>query len=296
MEGKSVNPNRFRYHFDNVSREWLECGGISLLQYGELWCNPKSSMQEHLQWCYEVTLVIGGKGCITAGSQTYEVKENDCIISLPNEIHSYLSSSEDPMRIVFLGFNPGKKDTSFQYLFDELERLFRSSEDRLFSVANQYPLMVQIFSELQSNQPYSREVAGYLIAEFLIQCIRAVSHHPAKELYSSSNDDAALAYSLKNYIAKNIPDITGLRCLEPVFYYNCNYLSKKFFEQTGQHLVDYWRDCKMKEANRMLQSGMSVTEVSEKLNYSSIHSFSRSYKKRFGITPSESVAKKEKKD
>ena len=42
----------------------------------------------------------------------------------------------------------------------------------------------------------------------------------------------------------------------------------------------------MQEANRLLGEGLSVTQVSDHMGYSSIHSFSRSYKNHFGVNPS----------
>ena len=53
-----------------------------------------------------------------------------------------------------------------------------------------------------------------------------------------------------------------------------------------QHLNDFYISCRMQEANRLLGEGLSVTQVSDHMGYSSIHSFSRSYKNHFGVNPS----------
>jgi AraC-like DNA-binding protein len=49
----------------------------------------------------------------------------------------------------------------------------------------------------------------------------------------------------------------------------------------------------MEAALELLQAGESVTEVSDKLQYSSIHAFSRAYKNYFNEPPSKSPKKED---
>ena len=66
------------------------------------------------------------------------------------------------------------------------------------------------------------------------------------------------------------------------------YLSRYFKEETGRGFRDYKMELKLKEAKKLLAgSGMSVGSVSEKLGYRNAESFSRIFKKREGLSPSE---------
>jgi AraC-like DNA-binding protein len=49
----------------------------------------------------------------------------------------------------------------------------------------------------------------------------------------------------------------------------------------------------MEAASVLLEQGESVTEVSNKLQYSSVHAFSRAYKNHFNLPPSGLKAKKD---
>lgn len=277
----------YRYHFNNVDHNCIECAGFSLLQYGELWCNPGSEIPVHRQCCYEITYIIDGVGTVTAEDHVYSVQKNDCLISFPDEAHRICSGEEHPLRFVFVGFRMGKSNPSVAGLFEELTRLFRDSDGRCVSVPDRESLFVRFFSEMKSDYPFRHEVAGYLLAEFLIDCIRSKAEKRTENSFPKITDDAVLVYGIETYIAGNIRSIPNLQALETVFHYHYSYLSKRFFRITGQRLNEYFLACKMKEANRLLRQGFSVTQVSELLNYSSIHSFSRSYKQHFGYPPSE---------
>jgi AraC-like DNA-binding protein len=74
---------------------------------------------------------------------------------------------------------------------------------------------------------------------------------------------------------KNLSDLEG------VFFYNVNSLAKYFHAQAGIPLNKYFISKKMEAALQLLQAGESVTQVSDKLQYSSIHAFSRAYKNYF---------------
>lgn len=281
-----MNTNGYKYHFDNQDT-WIECAGFSLNQYGELWCNPDSFIKPHDQWCHEITYIIDGTGTVTTGNNTYFVKSGDCVFSFPDEIHSIKSSTEEPLRFVFIGFNQSRVNASLSYLFDEIRRLFQKTNSHCVHIPDQYPLFVRLFTELKSENILRYELAGYLLAEFLISFVRIGTENPQSNHLHRITDDAVLVYGIKNYISNNIRHIQNLKDLETVFNYSYTYLSKRFFGIAKMHLYDYFIACKMKEANRLLAQGFKITEISEKLNYSSIHSFSRSYKKYFGYPPSE---------
>ena len=54
----------------------------------------------------------------------------------------------------------------------------------------------------------------------------------------------------------------------------------------GESLQEYFLRRKYDYACELLQRGISVTEVAERLGYQSVHAFSRAFRARMGITPS----------
>jgi AraC-like DNA-binding protein len=67
-----------------------------------------------------------------------------------------------------------------------------------------------------------------------------------------------------------------------------SYLQKTFREKTGGGVMEYFGRLKMEAAKQMIRHNRNnFTEISSRLGYTSIHYFSRHFKKVTGMTPSE---------
>ena len=65
-------------------------------------------------------------------------------------------------------------------------------------------------------------------------------------------------------------------------------LKRIFKEHTGDSVITYLTALRIKEAKRMIQEGnLNFTQIAQTLHYSTIHHFSRQFKEKFGITPTE---------
>ncbi|MDE7183642.1 MAG: AraC family transcriptional regulator, partial [Lachnospiraceae bacterium] len=72
------------------------------------------------------------------------------------------------------------------------------------------------------------------------------------------------------------------------------YFSKKFKKEVGMSVKDYIKEAKVNRAKIMLRSGISISEVTDTLNFSSQSYFTEIFRKLTGVTPAEyrdSVAK-----
>jgi AraC-like DNA-binding protein len=66
------------------------------------------------------------------------------------------------------------------------------------------------------------------------------------------------------------------------------YLKKGFKEMFGTTIFDFYQSQRMEHAKYLLyEKGISVTEVSSLLGYSSISHFSTAFKKHTGLKPCE---------
>lgn len=67
-----------------------------------------------------------------------------------------------------------------------------------------------------------------------------------------------------------------------------NYLSAIFKAETGIRLTEYITNVKMREAARLLrESNKNILEITALIGYDNANYFSRSFKKQYGLTPSE---------
>ena len=90
-----------------------------------------------------------------------------------------------------------------------------------------------------------------------------------------------------NYIDSHVYTIKSLTEISEVTGYNYNYASNIFKAATGETVMNYYRSKRLKSAALLLEEDkLSITEVASLLNYSSVYSFSRAFKERYGVSPS----------
>jgi YesN/AraC family two-component response regulator len=92
---------------------------------------------------------------------------------------------------------------------------------------------------------------------------------------------------IKNYVEEHYKDVR-LDELAQLVQMNPFYLSKFFKEKTGQNFSDYLIQIKMEKAAQFLQDIRYKTyEVSYMVGYSEPKSFTRTFKRFYGISPRE---------
>ena len=79
----------------------------------------------------------------------------------------------------------------------------------------------------------------------------------------------------------------ALQKLSETFGYSYSYIADLFSRNMGEPLKEYFTRRRFERAAQLLEDGMSVTQIAEMLGYKSIHSFSRAFTKRFGVSPLE---------
>jgi len=67
--------------------------------------------------------------------------------------------------------------------------------------------------------------------------------------------------------------------------FSYQYYSELFHRQMGITFSEYILDFRMKEACRLLLQGELVSEIAKKTGYSHAHSFTRAFKRMYGISP-----------
>ncbi len=94
----------------------------------------------------------------------------------------------------------------------------------------------------------------------------------------------ALEYIRRNYADPLLNEI----CLADLCGYSVGYFRRIFTEKVGKSPIKYIISVKMNHACTLLKSNFfTVTEIAEKLGYRDIYYFSNSFKREYGVSPSE---------
>ncbi|WP_420872065.1 cupin domain-containing protein [Cohnella rhizosphaerae] len=78
--------NRKDFHFDHIYFENPQrFGSIRLFQVGDLSCQGGYVVNEHEQFCYELSYIVSGRGWFKAGGASHAVKEGDIVLNVPGK-------------------------------------------------------------------------------------------------------------------------------------------------------------------------------------------------------------------
>ena len=259
------------------------CGDYIVYQVGEMYCKRDTVLETHKQICYEITFAVDGEGS-SGCEEIYVMRRNDCFFSIPEEQHIIKTNSENPLRFHFLGFNVIPNSNGEKYI-STVENLIKTG-NRVKNIPKIHNMIDDILSEVKQMDYLYYDRVGYFISEILIEIIRAYSPNIKKTYSKNEISESILISQIIEYIDDNILTLKNLGQIEKVFNYSYNYISVVFAKTMTFSLNDYYRKVKMEKAQEILKKEVSITEVSEMLGYSSIHTFSRAFKQYFGYTPS----------
>lgn len=109
-----------------------------------------------------------------------------------------------------------------------------------------------------------------------------------KRTESALSSSKYLVVAIKDFMRKNFNNNMSIESVAQAFSMSPSYLGRAFKEETGEKLIDYLVELKFEKAKEMLQTGnYTVKEVVHTVGYSQPKYFSRVFKERVGMTPSE---------
>ena len=141
------------------------------------------------------------------------------------------------------------------------------------------PIFAEMTDEFINCKPHSNTMLGLLMHRVLIAIVRRVAVGNGQKM-------SGLVYRVIDYIQENFASDLSNEEIGKHFNYHPNYINRVIQKHTGQSLHQYVLSCRVSKALEMLQtSGLSVTEVAEKVGFSSIKHFSQTFKSIYGYSP-----------
>ena len=279
------------FHFDNsYFNEPQLYDSIMLYQIGDLSCKGGYVIPEHKQLCYEISYIVSGTGIFMNKDSSCRVKEGDIILNVPGELHGGQADDADPFRYFYVGFNfvnGADEQTSFSHikkLFDQLQQSVVSNKQNIEAP------FIQIFNELINLEKYSAYMIEMYLHQIVVLAYRSFSENWLTKyrpgLGKQDSETKQIVYNVVNYIDTNIYRIKALSDIADELHYSYSYLSSIFAKEIGLTMKEYYNRKRFEKAIEWLKSGeLNVTQVAEKLQYQSIHAFSKAFRQNFGVSP-----------
>lgn len=250
-------------------------------------CGSKSAYHKHE--FYQMVCPLSGELWVNDESI---VKPGDVMLTKPEQYHTFPATPQYHNKEISLF------DCKFTVTDPELHAALIQTPHCFTPDA--YPLISKliqaILSEARHKQPLYQKNIDSLFTTVLI-CIARQFAHSDNNAPLIGNISQSLggglaackgvnAEQLSAYIDKNIENIATLDDLSDHMHINKSTLTdifKKIFGMTPMRYVIHRRMEKAKEL--LLYSDLSISEISEKLGFSSIYYFSKAFKEREGLSP-----------
>lgn len=282
---------RKKFHFDNIFVEDPQLfENIVLYQIGDLSCEGGYTIGEHNQFCYEISYVVSGEGVFFTDGKPYQVRKGDIYLSLPGEIHNGIADKINPFRYFYVGFN--FEDCKHeQSAFNHIKKMFdQVNAPALSDKFNIRDPFVNIFREIINAKNFTSLMISTYLHQIVVLAYRNYFDNWEKEYKPQNNSEKSkqVVYDIINYIDVNLCKVEDLSEIAEELGYSYSYISRVFSHETGLNIQEYYNKRRFEKAVELLKrSDMSITQIAEDLQYKSIHSFSKAFRKNFGISPSE---------
>jgi AraC-like DNA-binding protein/mannose-6-phosphate isomerase-like protein (cupin superfamily) len=281
----------FGRHFEFCNQFFQEpkrYGAFNLMQMGELCCERGYEIEPHMQVCYEISCIISGEGTFFVNGQECPVREGDIFINQKGELHAIKASQQNSLRFFYIGFEfnsryaEGSMAAVMDFFSNPIKK--RLEHDKL-DISTHF---LKVLNEFYKPAAFSDEMIERYITQILILTYRTYYTIDALKApqYKNVNVVGGTVYSVVKFIDINILDIESIGSIANNLGYNHAYLSHLFHNKTGMTLQSYVSYKKIEKSLELMELGrLNITQIALMLNYDTVQSFSKAFKRTLGFSP-----------
>lgn len=236
----------------------------------------------------KLVILVSGQGYYTVDSQRYQLQPGDTVIVGSRSVHCPEMESSSVYERIIIYISPeflqqqssGDCDLTdiFSGQYGHVLRPGEAGSKKLFALA------AELEKEL-SSEGYGREIlSGTALLRLLVRIgkyqRRENAHNP-----QPVNPENPRVQSMIRYIDKNLSEDLDMDALAETFYVSKYHMMRQFHKETGLTVYHYLTQRRLIHARELIEKGMRATEACYRSGFRSYSSFTRSYAKYFGTTP-----------
>ena len=226
----------------------------------------------------ELTYVDQGALHSVVEGQDILLKQGDLVIYGPNQWHMQYAEIGVAPRFVTITF-----DISVGDLTPLLNRKFTAPQ-------NTVTLLQQMLQEQEKMDPFSCNIILSRLELLLLLLLREDKEPRAGKLQTSNavHSENEIIRQAQQYISSHIREKLSVPLVARQVDVSPSYLTALFHKNLQISPGEYIRRTKLQESKQMIrENNLNFTEIAAELQYSTVHHFSRQFKEKFGITPTE---------
>ena len=225
----------------------------------------------------ELTYVDQGSMHSVADGQDMILEQGELAIYGPNQWHMQYADVNTAPRYVTISFDLVGSD-----LHTLLNRKFAIPQPAI-------PILQQLLREQERMDKYSTDMIIALLTQLLLILSRsAQSSTPQLKASNALHSENEIIRRAQQYISTHIREKLSVPLVAKMVDVSPSYLTALFHKNLQISPGEYIRRIKLQESKQMIrENALNFTEIAAALQYSTVHHFSRQFKEKFGITPSE---------
>ena len=149
-------------------------------------------------------------------------------------------------------------------------------------------LIQQMIREQERMDAWSMDMIAAQLTQLLLKLLRQQA--PATKLMASNslNSENEIICRAQQYIGAHIREKLSVPHVARMVDVSPSYMTALFHKNLQISPGEYIRRIKIQESKQMIREGdLNFTEIAEALQYSTVHHFSRQFKDKVGVTPTE---------
>ncbi len=240
--------------------------------------------ESHNFW--ECVYVLDGEICISGDERVYNMQNGDIIFHKPLELHKFYTTSKNGARLFIFSFSLEGNTEFFEEkvfsLNDEQKNIMNTFltflRNKNSNILNTPTMYLEKFS---TSATYSQEVVSYIYQLMLSLC------HESTVSFAQKKGDAKVFSDAVSYMNANIAEFPSIEEIARKCRISQSGLKNIFTKYAGLGVHKYLISLKINAARKMIEDNISITQISEKLGFSSQAYFSLAFKRETGFTPTE---------
>lgn len=268
---------------DFLSEENERCGsptGITLDFCGFEHCLPRHSYGPHIRQNYVIHVVIDGKGILDFRGKRWNISKDQMFILFPGMESTYYADKEDPWYYCWIGFQGESAGKIVENIGFDPQTPVLTFKDA-YKIENEVKRMLGA-RELTLDGKLRRN-AGMMeiLSDMIRESARRAGNDGITNIYSYSE------YAVR-YINNHFSEKIRIQDLADHIGISRSYFVKLMKQETGMSPQEYLIETRMRRASDLLSRTQdSIKVVATECGYDDALAFSKVFKSRFGLNPSE---------
>lgn len=225
--------------------------------------------EEHIHGFFEIEYIVRGHGTYFIDGQSYDISENTLFFMSPVNYHGIRNCDAEIINIMF-----SYSICDSMPLFS----LFTDTNNVITFTDDENRLVKMLLDEIVKGGS----------SDYSVSFLQALLYKLSEKKDTNKRYPASHIRSAIIYIAENFRKNITLGSTAEKVNLSPSYLSDLFVRETGRNFKEYLDDIRFDYSLKLLEyTNISATEIPEKSGFNDYANFTRRFKNRFGLTPTQ---------